>query len=187
MADARAKVAAEQEAYPLNARQVQSLSGEVALDGGSTTEAMRGFLRNPCRNARGSSSMRAGAVLSLQRSHGNRAALRSVQRDIWDLLKGGKAGDWEIKPPTWKGETDDKYDTPENRRRAEQQEADERGYSPTPNEWWKEKPYDPKAPLPWMPKIKEKEPVEPIIIPPKPPDEKGDYPIPPWPEDEGYA
>ena len=136
---------------------------------------------------RGNSSRRAGAMLALQRSVGNRAALRSVQRDIWDLLNGGTVGDWQIKPPTWKGETDDKYDTPENQRRAEQKEADERGYSPTPNEWWKPKPYDPNAPLPWMPKIKEMEPEPPIIIPPKPPDEKGDYPIPPWPDEEAYA
>jgi hypothetical protein len=112
----------------------------------------------------------------------------SVQRDIFDWFsKGWEAGDWQIKPPTWKGETDDRYDTPENQRRAEQKEADERGYSPTPNEWWKPKEYDPNAPLPWLPKIKEMEPVEPIIVPPKPPDEKGDYPIPPWPDEEVYA
>ena len=141
-------------------------------------------------------SLRASMMQNMQHTHGNRAVQRSihrdihpeppvtVQRDIWDLFKGGSVGDWQIKPPTWSGETDDRYDHPENQRRAEQKEADERGYSPTPNEWWKPPQYDPKAPLPWLPKIREKEQEAPIIIPPKPPDERGDYPIPPWPDEE---
>jgi hypothetical protein len=187
MAVSDAKLVVEKEPHPRFTRQAPDSAGEAVIQKPVVPSAMLGVLRKPRHNARGSAAVREGAMLALQRSHGNHATLRSVQRDIWDLFKGGSVGDWQIKPPTWSGETDDRYDHPENQRRAEQKEADERGYSPTPEEWWKPKTFDPKAPLPWMPKIKEQEPVEPIIIPPKPPDEKGDYPIPPWPDEEVYA
>lgn len=146
--------------------------------------------------AKGNAPVRADMMQRAQQTHGNRAvqrflnnsasAPRSIQRDIFDGLG---IGDWKILPPTPKTETDDTYDDAEKQRREQRKIEDERGKSATPEEWWKPKPApDLKAPPPWMPKIKVKEQGESDTpIPPKGPDERGDYPIPPWPEGEGYA
>jgi hypothetical protein len=110
-----------------------------------------------------------------------------VARDLFDGLQ---VGDWKILPPTFKGSTDDRYDTPENRRRAEMKDQDKRSNDPSPPKWWETPKYDPSAPLPWMPKIDQPQ-QGPMPLPPIPqvPDDRGDYPVPPQldDEDEQYA
>jgi hypothetical protein len=69
-----------------------------------------------------------------------------IQRSPDDLLNW-KWKDWVFKP-TPKTSTDDRYDTPENRRRTELKEADQRSNDPTPPKWWEsKKPDDPKPPV----------------------------------------
>ena len=118
----------------------------------------------------------------------------SVQRDLWDTLKKwGSDGvplgkDWNLKPKP-ESETDDRYDTPENRRRAEAKEAEERGEQPTPPKWWEPKP-PPSAPDPnnkwdpmnWPQKQKSPE-FELPPAPDRPP--KGDFPLPD--DDDAFA
>jgi len=101
-----------------------------------------------------------------------------------DLLDGLTIGDWKFKP-TVTGSTDDRYDTPENKRRAEMKDADARSNDPTPPKWWEKPKYDPSAPLPWMPKMTPTQP-DTTVPPLQSPDEgPGDYPM--LPEDEAYA
>lgn len=174
----------------------------VSLQDGATQEAAvpgapysSKMLDTSQKRGRGNTSTHNALMQRAQRTHGNRAVQRfltgatsaplSIQRDIFDGLG---IGDWKILPPSPKTETDDSQDNAENQRREQRKVEDERGKSATPEEWWKPKPQpDLKAPPPWMPKVRIKEPPGEIDIPPKGPDERGDYPIPPWPEDEGYA
>jgi hypothetical protein len=62
---------------------------------------------------------------------------------INDAGFGVTVGDWKL-GITPKGSTDDRYDTPENRRRAEQKEEDQREAQrrgdQEPPEWWKPTP-----------------------------------------------
>ncbi|MGA7953501.1 MAG: hypothetical protein WCA07_08265 [Gloeobacterales cyanobacterium] len=63
--------------------------------------------------------------------------------EINDAGLGVTVGDWQFGVAP-KGSTDDRYDTPENRRRAEQQEEDKREAQRRgeqgPEEWWKPSP-----------------------------------------------
>jgi hypothetical protein len=137
-------------------------------------------------------------VLRLQQAYGNRAvqrmmrgattgtspAARAVPHAPGDLWPDWRIGDYKILPPKPTTETDDRYDTEQNRRRAEQQEADERGNSPTPNEWWKPKP--PKQPGPAWPAPRQPGSVEEVWPRPEPL-QPGDYPSPLPSEEERYA
>jgi hypothetical protein len=134
-------------------------------------------------------------VLRLQRSVGNQAVQRLLQRDD-DPFPTPTIGDWKIEPPKPTTETDDTYDTDENRKRANQNAEDERGESPKP-EWWKPRPHgkatDPKD---WDDlnkwRGKEKPSDGGTDFGPLPPAEEpqpGDYPLTPAiePEDAVYA
>jgi hypothetical protein len=137
-------------------------------------------------------------VLRLQQTHGNRAVQRmirggaigtarsgqAVPRAPDDLLPEWRIGDWRILPPKPTMETDERLDTEQNRRRAEQQEADERGYSPNPYEWWKPKP--PKQPGPPWPAPRQPGSLEDVLPPPEP-QQPGDYPSPLPSEEERYV
>ncbi|MGH2561151.1 MAG: hypothetical protein ACRDJH_18950, partial [Thermomicrobiales bacterium] len=85
----------------------------------------------------------AVTVLRLQQTVGNQAVQRLLQRDD-ELIPTPTLGDWKFEPPKPTTETDTTYDTEDEKRRAEQKAADERGESPKPNEWWKDKPRQPK-------------------------------------------
>jgi hypothetical protein len=142
------------------------------------------------------------AAFRLQQTHGNRAVQRmirggmigpamapsTVPRAPDDLLPDWTIGDWRILPPKPTAETDDRYDTEQNRRRAEQQEADERGNPPNPPEWWKPKrPNEPGPAWPWpAPKQRGPTPIE-IEVPRPEPLQPGDYPYPLPSEEERYA
>ncbi|MFB2892885.1 hypothetical protein ACE1CI_08070 [Aerosakkonemataceae cyanobacterium BLCC-F50] len=139
----------------------------------------------------------------------------TIQRDLDpdpDLLNGIgekaspkiRAGDWDITfQPNFK--TDDRYDTPENRRRAEQKDEAERRGDKYPNPLEDRAPVDPKDPhndpLYWKDWGKPKEPQQPVwplknplqdplLSPPLVPPESeqpspGDYPV--EPDDSKYA
>lgn len=88
----------------------------------------------------------AGAVatvLRLQYTCSNQAMQRLLQRDD-ELFPTPTLGDWKFEPPKPTTETDTTYDTEDEKRRAEQKAADERGESQKPDEWWKDKPRQPK-------------------------------------------
>jgi uncharacterized protein DUF4157 len=124
-----------------------------------------------------------------------------VHRSPDDFLPKLTWRDWVFAPPAPKGSSDDRYDTPENRRRAEEKEASERSGDQQPNEWWKPKrPTMPRRPADcpeerWNPFWStccaagtRKDPtssncissdsVRPVRLPPLPPSEKGDFPPP---------
>ena len=75
------------------------------------------------------------------------------ETEINDAGLGVTVGDWQI-GVTPKGSTDDRYDDPEKRQRAEQQEEDKREAQRRgeqgPHEWWKPDP---------LPTIPEDDPV----------------------------
>ncbi len=137
-------------------------------------------------------------VLRLQQTVGNQAVQRLLQRDD-ELIPTPTLGDWKVEPPKPTTETDTTYDTEDEKRRAEQKAADERGESPKPNAWWKDKPRQPKPTDPKSSKDlnkwhgKEKPSGDSGAdfgpLPPAEEQQPGDYPLTPAiePEDAAYA
>jgi hypothetical protein len=140
----------------------------------------------------------ATAILRLQQILGNFAVQRlaregsltlravgaTVQREEDEsILPSWTIGDWNIGPPKPAMSTDDRYDTPQNQDRAEQNDADARSNDPNPYEWWK--PQQPGEPGPLLP-TNESSPVQNELPPPEP-EQPGDYPYPLQSEEERYA
>jgi hypothetical protein len=141
------------------------------------------------------------AVLRLQRTCGNQVVQRLLQRDD-ELIPTPTIGDFKVEPPKPTTETDSTYDTEDEKRRAEQKAADERGQSQKPDEWWKNKPRQPKPTDPksyedLQKQIGQGKPkpgggdsgVDFGPLPPAEEQQPGDYPLTPAiePEDAAYA
>jgi hypothetical protein len=115
----------------------------------------------------------------------------SIGRDVFDWLKkaseGVRIGDYKVLPPTPKTSTDDRYDTPENRRRAEMQDENERGGGKYPSPLTDPKPADSYDPYqdPFLNPRRPQGPLPPLPAPEPP--APGDYPIPDEDDDQGYA